>query len=82
MSVDPAQRKLLQVIVEAFESVGVPLDQISGSKTGYFVGTFNYEHQPMQYRDVEYPEPYDITGSGINLLCIESATYSTHKDLA
>ncbi len=68
MSVDPAQRKFLQVIVEAFESGGVPLEKIFGSRTGCFVGNFNYEHQPMQYLDAEYPEPYGITGGGIALL--------------
>ena len=67
-SLDPAQRKFLEVVYEAFESAGVPLDRLSGSKTGCFVGNFNYDHQLMQYRDTEYPEPYGITGGGIVLL--------------
>ena len=68
VSMDPAQRKFLEVVFEAFESGGTPLDKISGSKTGCFVGNFNYDHQLMQYRDTEYPEPYGITGGGIALL--------------
>ena len=67
-SVDPAQRKFLEVVYEAFESAGLPLDKLSGSKTGCFVGNFNYDHQLMQYRDTEYPEPYGISGGGIALL--------------
>ncbi|RMZ82570.1 hypothetical protein DV738_g1477, partial [Chaetothyriales sp. CBS 135597] len=67
-SMDPAQRKFLEVVYEALESSGTPLDAVSGSKTGCFVGNFNYDHQLMQYRDTEYPEPYGITGGGIALL--------------
>lgn len=68
ISLDPAQRKFLEVVYEAFESAGVSLDTLSGSKTGCFVGNFNYDHQLMQYRDTEYPEPYGISGGGIALL--------------
>ncbi|KAL8790242.1 MAG: hypothetical protein Q9195_006465 [Heterodermia aff. obscurata] len=67
-SIDPAQRKLLEAVYEAFESAGAPLEKISGSRTGCFVGNFNYDHQLMQYRDAEYPEPYAITGGGITIL--------------
>lgn len=58
----------MEVIYEALESSGTPLEKVSGSKTGCFVGNFNYDHQLMQYRDTEYPEPYGITGGGIALL--------------
>ena len=68
VSLDPAQRKFMEVVYEAFESSGSPLEKVSGSKTGCFVGNFNYDHQLMQYRDTEYPEPYGITGGGIALL--------------
>jgi len=67
-SLDPAQRKLLEVVYETLESAGASLETLSGSKTGVFVGNFNYDHQLMQYRDTEYPEPYGISGGGIALL--------------
>ncbi|KAK8112196.1 uncharacterized protein PG998_008653 [Apiospora kogelbergensis] len=67
-SLDPAQRKLLEVVYEALESSGATLEALSGSKTGVFVRNFNYDHQLMQYRDAEYPEPYSISGGGIALL--------------
>ncbi|KAG9239274.1 hypothetical protein BJ875DRAFT_525239 [Amylocarpus encephaloides] len=67
-SLDPAQRKLLEVVYETLESSGALLEALSGSKTGVFVGNFNYDHQLMQYRDTEYPEPYGISGGGIALL--------------
>lgn len=65
---DPAQRKFLEVVYEAFESAGVPLHKLSGSKTGTFVGNFNYDHQLMHYRDPENAMPYSVTGSGITIL--------------
>jgi acyl transferase domain-containing protein len=68
MSLDPAQRKFLETVYEAIESSGTPLEKLSGSKTGCFVGNFNYDHQLMQYRDTEYPEAYGMTGGGIALL--------------
>ncbi|KAL4866681.1 hypothetical protein BDV12DRAFT_198902 [Aspergillus spectabilis] len=68
MSMDPAQRKLLEVVYEAFESSGTSLHRIAGSTTGCFIGNFGYDHQLMNYRDPEYPEPYSVTGGGITLL--------------
>ncbi|KAI4198757.1 MAG: hypothetical protein LQ350_005080 [Teloschistes chrysophthalmus] len=67
-SLDPAQRKFLEVVYEAFESGGIPMDKLAGSNTGCFVGNFNYDHQLMQYRDAEYPQPYSVTGGGITVL--------------
>ena len=65
---DPAQRKLLETVYEAFESAGVPLEKLSGSKTGCFVGNFNRDHSLKQYHDAEYPEPYSMTGGGDAIL--------------
>lgn len=65
---DPAQRKFVEVVYEALESSGTPLHTLVGSKTGCFVGNFNYDHQLMHYRDAEYPEPYAVTGGGITVL--------------
>ncbi|KAH8198332.1 hypothetical protein TruAng_007487 [Truncatella angustata] len=68
LTLDPAQRKFLEVVYEAFESAGVPLHKLSGSRTGTFVGNFNYDHQLMHYRDPENALPYSVTGSGITIL--------------
>lgn len=68
MSLDPAQRKLLEVVYECFESAGLPLDKLSGSDTGCYVGNFNFDHQLMQFRDLEFPQPYCSTGGGIAIL--------------
>ncbi|KAL9027875.1 MAG: hypothetical protein Q9196_003666 [Gyalolechia fulgens] len=68
MTMDPAQRKLLEVTYEAFENAGEPWDSFSGSNTGVFVGNFNYDHQLAQVRDADHPLPYVTTGGGITIL--------------
>ncbi|KAL8669473.1 MAG: hypothetical protein Q9168_005935 [Polycauliona sp. 1 TL-2023] len=67
-SLDPAQRKLLEVVYEAFESGGVPMEKLAGSNTGCFIGNFNADHQLMQCRDAEYAQPYGVTGGGVTIL--------------
>lgn len=59
---DAQQKKLLEVVYEAFENANVRLDHIQGSKTGVYVGNFTYDHMVMQYNDAEYFSRYSATG--------------------
>ncbi|KAI0003422.1 putative polyketide synthase [Xylariaceae sp. FL0662B] len=68
MSMDPSQRKLLEVTYEAFDNAGVPLKKVFGSRTGVFVGNFNNDHQLMQLRDPDLTLPYAVTGGGPTIL--------------
>ncbi|KAL7625750.1 hypothetical protein AAE478_004973 [Parahypoxylon ruwenzoriense] len=68
MSMDPSQRKLLEVTFEAFDNAGEPFEKFYGSRTGVFVGNFNNEHQLMQYRDPDHTLPYVVTGGGPTIL--------------
>lgn len=47
-SLDPQQRLLLETAWEAFEDAGLPLESISGSSTGVFIGGFCLDHLIMQ----------------------------------
>nr|ALP31883.1 polyketide synthase 17 [Diaporthe helianthi] len=65
---DPSQRKLLEVVYEAFENGGETWDTISGSRTGVYVGNFSLDHLLMQARDWENPKPYSATGADSSIL--------------
>lgn len=63
---DPQQKKLLEVAYECFESAGISLEALSGSKTGCFVGNFTFEYS--QQREPDFSGPYDQTGFSPTLL--------------
>lgn len=67
-SIDPTQRKLLETVYEAFESVGVSLEKIFEFSTDCFVDNFNYDHQLMQYRDAEYSKSYSMIDDELIIL--------------
>ncbi|RFU27489.1 hypothetical protein B7463_g8851, partial [Scytalidium lignicola] len=65
---DPQQRKLLEVVFEAFESAGASLEDVSGRNIGSYVGNFTVDFQVMQTRDPEYLHRYSATGMGTTIL--------------
>ncbi|KAI1146902.1 hypothetical protein F4825DRAFT_456023 [Nemania diffusa] len=67
-TLDPSQRKLLEVAYEAIENAGETLDSVSGSRTGVFIGNFCLDHWMIQSRDWDYPRPYAFTGAGTSIL--------------
>ncbi|KAI1773027.1 beta-ketoacyl synthase domain-containing protein [Hypoxylon cercidicola] len=67
-TLDPSQRKLLEVAYEAIENAGESWESISGSKTGVFVGNFCLDHWMIQSRDWDNPRPYAFTGAGTSIL--------------
>ncbi|RYP10656.1 hypothetical protein DL765_008038 [Monosporascus sp. GIB2] len=67
---DPQQRKLLEVVFECLENAGVPLDRVSGSNTGCYVGNFTFDYMVMQTKESEYTSMnrYSATGLGTTIL--------------
>ncbi|KAL8788410.1 MAG: hypothetical protein Q9195_007289 [Heterodermia aff. obscurata] len=61
-TMDPSQRKLLEVVYEAFENAGETWDSIAGSRTGVYIGNFAIDHMLIQARDWENARPYASTG--------------------
>ncbi|GFN14344.1 polyketide synthase [Aspergillus tubingensis] len=67
-SMDPQQRKLLEVTYEALENAGIPQEKMHGSNTGVYVGNFTNDFLNMQYKDPEYSSRYTATGTGLAVL--------------
>ena len=65
---DPQQRKLLEIVYECLESAGVPLEDIEGSNTGVFAGSFTLDYWMMQTREPDYLSRYHATGMGTTIL--------------
>lgn len=67
-TMDPNQRKMLEVAYEAFESAAEPWEKFSGSKTGVFVGNFNTDYQMNHVYDIDFIMPYAATGTSASVL--------------
>lgn len=67
-TLDPSQRKLLEVTYEALENGGETWESVSGTRTGVFVGNFCLDHWMIQSRDWDNPRPYAFTGAGTSIL--------------
>ncbi|KFA45451.1 hypothetical protein S40293_10148 [Stachybotrys chartarum IBT 40293] len=66
ISMDPQQRKLLEVVYECLEDSGTV--DISNTNTAVYVGNFTIDFQTMQTRDPDYIHRYSATGSGTAIM--------------
>ncbi|KAK8072648.1 hypothetical protein PG996_005996 [Apiospora saccharicola] len=67
-TMDPSQRKLLEVVYEAFENGGETWESISNSRTGVYIGNFALDHILIQARDWESPKSHAATGADTSFL--------------
>ncbi|KAM0545786.1 hypothetical protein ACHAPJ_011210 [Fusarium lateritium] len=67
-SLDPQQRFMLEVSYEAFENAGMPMEKISGSQTGCFVGNFSTDWREALSKDVESLPKHAYVGSAPEFL--------------
>ncbi|KAF2826264.1 polyketide synthase [Ophiobolus disseminans] len=61
-TIDASQRKLLEVVYEAFESAGDSWESINGTRTGVYVADISYDNSYVQQRDWEFARPHATTG--------------------
>jgi len=60
---DPQQRLILEVVYEALEDAGITLDEISGTRTAVFAGTFTNDYALMTARDMDDYPKYSVNGT-------------------
>ena len=67
---DPQQRLLLEVTHEAMEDAGLRRDQLEGTRTAVFIGSFMYDYLCMQFASEQRDEvnPYVAMGCSISSL--------------
>ena len=67
---DPQQRLLLEVTHEALEDAGVRRDQLDGTRTSVFIGSFMYDYLCIQSAGEQRDEinPYVAMGTGVSPL--------------
>nr|XP_042702025.1 equisetin synthetase eqxS-like [Chrysemys picta bellii] len=64
---DPQQKLLLECTYRALEDAGVAMENISGSKTGVFVGLMNRDYEIISSRAVTEINHYDGTGAAMSI---------------
>ncbi|KAI4710994.1 Type I Iterative PKS [Alternaria sp. Ai002NY15] len=66
-AMDPTHRILLEATYEGFENAGLTLEQVSGTQTSCYIGTFTADFPNLQARDNEGPSIYHATGMSASL---------------
>ena len=65
--IDPQQRLLLEVSWDALENAGIPLEKLSGTRTGVFVGISANDYSRLQKGGLEKINPYSGTGNAFSI---------------
>ncbi|XP_032567839.1 highly reducing polyketide synthase curS1-like [Chiroxiphia lanceolata] len=64
---DPQQKLLIECTYKALEDAGVPVEAVSGTKTGVFVGLMNRDYEIVTSRAVSAINHYDGTGTAMSI---------------
>ncbi|KAI1323180.1 putative polyketide synthase [Xylariaceae sp. FL0255] len=65
---DPQQRKMLEVCYECFENAGLRLDQVAGTNTAVYIGSFTSDYQQMSIFDRDFRHNYAATGVDVGII--------------
>ncbi|OLN85715.1 Lovastatin diketide synthase LovF 13 [Colletotrichum chlorophyti] len=63
-AIDPQQRFLLEVSYEALENAGLRVEDLKGSSTAVYVGSFVKDYEQICLRDMDWQPQYAATGTG------------------
>ncbi|KAM0190326.1 hypothetical protein ACHAPI_009447, partial [Fusarium lateritium] len=67
-AIDPQQRILLEASYEALENAGIRKEDIDGSDTAVYVGSFVKDYEQVCLRDPDWQPQYAATGNGIAIM--------------
>ncbi|KAH8662215.1 hypothetical protein BX600DRAFT_414262 [Xylariales sp. PMI_506] len=67
-AMDPQQRMLLEVAVEALDNAGVDRNALRKSETGVWIGSFVKDYEQIVLRDPDNSPTYGATGNGIAIM--------------
>ncbi|KAJ3499268.1 hypothetical protein NLG97_g480 [Lecanicillium saksenae] len=74
-AIDPQQRLLLEVCYEALENAGCRKEDIDGSDTSVYVGSFVKDYEQICLRDPDWQPQYAATGNGIAIMANRISYY-------
>ncbi|XP_009943467.2 uncharacterized protein LOC104339036 [Opisthocomus hoazin] len=64
---DPQQKLLIECTYKALEDAGVPVEAVSGTRTGVFIGLMNRDYEIVTSREVREINHYDGTGTAMSI---------------
>ncbi|RAH97668.1 fatty acid synthase [Acuticoccus sediminis] len=67
-TMDPQQRVLLEVAVEALENAGIPADRLAGQEVGVYVGASSLDYSNEAQLDPMSIEPQSMTGNTLSIV--------------
>ncbi|KAI1746913.1 reducing type I polyketide synthase [Xylaria castorea] len=68
LHMDPQQRKLLEVVYEAFESSGTTLQRAASQRAGCFIGAFSLDYQHMAMKEPDFRHVLTAIGADQGLV--------------
>ncbi|KAL3303878.1 putative polyketide synthase [Colletotrichum asianum] len=74
-AIDPQQRFLLEVSYEALENAGLRTEDLKGSPTAVYVGSFVKDYEQICLRDMDWQPQYAATGTG-NAIMANRVSYT------
>ncbi|OAR02799.1 hypothetical protein LLEC1_00193 [Akanthomyces lecanii] len=74
-AIDPQQRMLLEVCYEALENAGCTKEEIDGTDTSVYVGSFVKDYEQICLRDPDWQPQYAATGNGIAIMANRISYY-------
>ncbi|KAG7266479.1 hypothetical protein CRUP_028428 [Coryphaenoides rupestris] len=64
---DPQQKLLLQCSFRALEDSGTPMETVSGSRTGVYIGLMNRDYETIVNNDPDSINHYSATGAAMSI---------------